>query len=91
MRLEDLFYLNYSGYYPHLYCYLHKISADVPSGLLQVFLVGIGNLLELENLLVVIGNLLVVIGSHHGTLNPTLYSIHGGIRFLFLGVSVLLC
>ena len=70
-------YLNYSDYCPHLYCYLYNVSANVPTGILQVFLVGLGNLLfELENLV-------VVIRSDHGTLNLTLYSVHGGILFSF--------
>ena len=69
-----------------------NVSTDVTSDLLHVFLVGHGSLLELGNLLfelenlifglgnflVVIGNLLVIIGSHRGTLNLTLYSVHGG-------------
>ena len=52
---------------------LYHVSADVPAGLLQVFVVRLGNLLF------GLGNLLVVIGSHHGTLNLTLYSIDDGI------------
>ena len=68
---------SYSDDCPHLHCYLYNVSADVTSGLLQVFFVGLGNLL------VVIGNLLVVIGSHHRTLDLTLYSVHGVILFSF--------
>ena len=75
---------------------------DVPSGLFQVFLVGLGNLLGLRNLLFGLGNLffklgnfLVVIGCHHGTLNLTLYSVHGGypvlIPLTITGVEALSC
>ena len=39
--------MDYSDYYTHLHCYLYNVSANVPSGLLQVFLVGLGNLLRL--------------------------------------------
>ena len=63
MRLGYLCYLGYSDYCPHLYCYIHNVSADVPSGLLQVLPV------ELGNLLFELGNFLVVIGSFHGTSN----------------------
>ena len=60
----------------------------MPSGLLQVFLFGLENLLfELGTLLVVIGNLLVVIGSHHGTLNLTLYSVHGFSVLILLTIA----
>ena len=74
MRLDDYYYLRYSDYCPHLHCYLYNVSTDMPSGLLQIFLVGLGNLFGL-------GNLVVVIGSHHRTLNLTLYSIEERVSF----------
>ena len=52
------YYLRYSDYCPHFHCYLYNVSADMPSGLLQVFIVGLGNLLRLKNLLFKLGNLL---------------------------------
>ena len=55
MSKERKYYLDYSDYCPHLYCYLHNVSADVLSGLLRVFLVRLGSLLEIGNLLVVLG------------------------------------
>ena len=67
-------YLGYSDYCPHLYCYIHNVSADMPSGLLQVLLV------ELGNLLFKLWNFLVVIGSFHGTSNWTLYLIQESSR-----------
>ena len=82
MRLDNSYYLDYSDYCLHLHCYLYNVSADVPSGLLQVFLVG------LWNLLFALGNLLVVIGSHHGTLNLTLHSVHGGNHSWGTGVEL---
>ena len=42
---------------------MYNVSADVPSGLLRVFLVGLGNFLGLGNPLFGLGNLLVVIGN----------------------------
>ena len=48
----------------------------MPSGILQVFLVGLGDLLELGNHLG-LGDFLVV------TLNITLYSVHRSIMFSF--------
>ena len=44
------YYLLYSDYCHHLHCYLYNVSADMPYGLLQVFLDGLGNLLGLGNL-----------------------------------------
>ena len=43
--MKYTYYLRYSDYCPHLHCYLYDVSADVSSGLFQVFLVGLGNLL----------------------------------------------
>ena len=68
-----MYFLDYSDYCTHLYCYLYNVSADVPSGLLQVFLVGLRSLLKHVNLLFELRNLLVLIGSLHGPLNPNLY------------------
>ena len=66
MRFDyNFYYYDSSDYYPYLYLCLYNVSADVPSGLLQV------PLFEL-------GSLLVVIGICHGTSKPTLYSIHRG-------------
>ena len=45
MYLQILCYLGYSDYCPHLYCYIHNVSADVTSGLHQVLPVELGNLL----------------------------------------------
>ena len=64
MRLDKLYHLDFSDWCPHhMCCYIHNVSADVPSGLLRVLLV------ELGNLLFELGNFLVVIGSFHGTSN----------------------
>ena len=43
--MKGLCYLDYSDCCPHLYCYIYNVSADVPSSLLQVLLVKLGNLL----------------------------------------------
>ena len=79
MRLGYLCYLGYSDYCPHLYCYIHNVSADVTSGLHQVLPVELGNLLfELGNLLFELGNFLVVIGIFTELRTEPSYLIHGG-------------
>ena len=48
---NSFFYFHHSGfsdYCLYLYCYFHNVSADMSSGLLQVF-VGLGNLHETSN------------------------------------------
>ena len=35
MRLDDLYFLEYSEYCPNLNRYIHNVSDDVPFGLLQ--------------------------------------------------------
>ena len=37
------YYLEYSDYWPHLYCYTHNISTDMFLGLLQAFHVELGS------------------------------------------------
>ena len=37
MKLDDFYYSGFLDYYLHLYCYIHNVSADMSSGLLQVF------------------------------------------------------
>ena len=62
MRLDDSFYLWYSDYFPYLYCYIHNVSANVPFGIFQVFLVKLKSLhVEFEEI--------------HTTLNQNLYLI----------------
>ena len=47
MKHDNFYYLEYSDYCLHLYCYIHNISADASFGLFQVFHVEHGNLMEL--------------------------------------------
>ena len=37
IKLDDFYHKGFSDYSPHLYCYFHNVSADMSSGLLQVF------------------------------------------------------
>ena len=48
MKLDDFYYLGFSDYCHHLCCYFHNVSADMSSGLLQVF-VEPGNLHATSN------------------------------------------
>ena len=61
LLMINLCNLDYSDCCPHLYCYIHSVSTDVPSSLFQVLLVKLGKFL------VIIGNLHVVIGNLHRT------------------------
>ena len=42
--MRTFYYSGFSDYCFHLYCYIHNISADIASGLLQVFLVELRSL-----------------------------------------------
>ena len=37
MKLDNCYYLEYLDYWPHLYFYIHNVSADMSFGLLHVF------------------------------------------------------
>ena len=37
MKLDNFYHLEYSDYWPHLYCYTHNVLADISFSLLQVF------------------------------------------------------
>ena len=41
MKPDDLYHRVFSDYCLHLYCYFQKVSADISSGLIQVFVVWI--------------------------------------------------
>ena len=45
-KLDDIYHSEFLDYCLQLYCYIHDISADVSSGLLQVFLVELESLRE---------------------------------------------
>ena len=45
---DDCYHSGFSDYCLHLYCYFHNVSADMSSGLLQVF-VELGNLHRTSN------------------------------------------
>ena len=48
-KLDDFYHTGFSDYYLHFYCYIHNVSADVSSRLLQVFLVELRSLLWTSN------------------------------------------
>ena len=37
MKLNEFYHSGFSDYCLHLYCYIYNVSADMSSGLLQVF------------------------------------------------------
>ena len=45
----NYYYLGYSNFWPHLYCFNHNVSADMSFGLLQVFHVELGNPHSISN------------------------------------------
>lgn len=49
MRINNLYYLNYSDYCFHLGCYLHNVLACVTSSFLQTHLFKLGNLYWISN------------------------------------------
>ena len=51
-----VFYSGFSDYGLHLYCYIHKVLADIFSGLFQVFLVELGSLKGTSNLVLYLIN-----------------------------------